>query len=439
MLATIVILISLAWHFRTIKNNWMYAKGYEQEWVAGSLVGGYGFSFDPATAWLGPFKQENTYTPTAWVEPLYTFTIASSFKVFGEYGRLFLVVLNVIWLCGSSVMIFFLVREIASPHTGLYTALLFLLVHTHRYEVILYIGNTALAGFLYCVIVCLLIRCLGNPTLLKSALLGVVIGLANLNHAGSLLFAPLSALVILLSSGASKEKAWRSSFVLVLTTLFILSPWVLRNYFTFGAFVPVRSGFGYQLFIGNPGLAQTFTSGMDFDVGTTRPPWVANSPLHALRLLRDLEHDSTLASHSIDYVSRITSPAYQDFNEIERDRVFLVRSLSFIWAEPLLAARMLFWKTVVFFSFWDVKLGLISLAALLGGVLMIKDARVLSIFMLMLGYVFPYIISLPLYYRYRSPLEPMLFILAGCFAGACFQMLSPYWSFFRNRFNLLNK
>ncbi|MEO8355882.1 MAG: hypothetical protein ABI621_08210 [Chloroflexota bacterium] len=47
----------------------MYAKGYEQESVVGSMLGGYGFRFDPATAWLGPYGQGDTYTPTTWVEP----------------------------------------------------------------------------------------------------------------------------------------------------------------------------------------------------------------------------------------------------------------------------------------------------------------------------------------------------------------------------------
>lgn len=178
---------------------------------------------------------------------------------------------------------------------------------------------------------------------------------------------------------------------------------------------------------------------MNFDAGSMDTPGMADSPLQAFRLLLNLEYDSALASHSIDFVGRITSTAYQGFNEVEHDRVFLGRSLTFIWAEPLLTAKMLFWKAVVFFMFWEVKLGLISLAALLGGMLMIKDIRILTIFVLVLGYVFPYAIFLPLYYRYRSSIEPLLFILAGCFLGVCFQRLSANWIFVCSRFKLLNK
>jgi hypothetical protein len=428
-ITTCIILISLAWHVRTIKNTWTYAKGYEQEWVAGSVLSGHGFSFDPATAWLGPYSQADAFTPTAWVEPLYTFIIAAGFIVFGEYGRLFLVLLNVVWLGASGVMIFLLVRDFTNPHAGLYTALLFLLVHTHRFEVILYIGNAALAGFIYCLIAYLLIRCTRNPTLLSGAVLGGVIGLANLNHAGSLLFAPLSALIIFLANARSWAKVWQTCFLLMLTAVLILTPWVLRNYHTFGAFVPVRSGFGYQLYIGNPGLAGTFTPGMDDDAMGTKPPWVASGPLHALRLLRNLEYDAALASHSIQFVSNSGIPGYQEFNEVQRDRIFLSRSLDFLRVKPVLALQMAFWKTITFLTFWNPGLGLLSLTAFLGSLLYIKDVRIAGISFLVVVYMLPYVTSLPLYYRYRSPIEPLFFTLAGLFLDASLQKTKSVWLF----------
>src|ERR687888_1391348 len=91
--ATVIITILgiLTWQAHIIKNHWRLARGYEQEWIAGSLVGGYGYSFDPATAWLGPYGDGTSYTPTAWAEPLYTLFIATVMKIFGEYGRLLLV------------------------------------------------------------------------------------------------------------------------------------------------------------------------------------------------------------------------------------------------------------------------------------------------------------------------------------------------------------
>ena len=116
----------LIWQTRLIKNNWSFARGYEQEWIAGSLLGGYGYSFDPVTAWLGPYGDGTTYTPTAWAEPLNTLFIATVMKVFGEYGRLILALFNVVWLGLSGILIFLLVGNILDHKVGLYTTILFL-------------------------------------------------------------------------------------------------------------------------------------------------------------------------------------------------------------------------------------------------------------------------------------------------------------------------
>jgi len=207
----------------------------------------------------------------------------------------------------------------------------------------------------------------------------------------------------------------------------MLLPWIVRNYIVFESFVPVRSGSGLMLYIGNPGLAETFTSTVDYDSDGSNSPWVANDPLHALRLLRNLDYDAALVSHSIDNVSRSEGADYQTYNEVERDRIFLSRSLNFMLKEPLLALQMSFWKAVAFLTFWNVGLGLVSLAAITGGLLFIKDLRVASILLLSTAHMVPYIVSLPLYYRYRSPIEPILFVLAGLFLKVVLKLIERVW------------
>jgi hypothetical protein len=145
----ITVLITVLWQLRIIKNTWRYAQAFEQEWVAGSLLGGYGYSFDPATAWLGPYGDGATYSQTAWVEPLYTFVITIAFKIHWEYGRLILTLLNVVWLGLTGILIFLLIGDILDHRVGLYTTILFLILHATRIDIILYVGNATLAGFLY--------------------------------------------------------------------------------------------------------------------------------------------------------------------------------------------------------------------------------------------------------------------------------------------------
>src|SRR6266540_1191505 len=196
VLVLIAVLITLLLQARIIKNTWRYAQAYEQEWVAGSLLDGYGYSFDPATAWLGPYSDGTTYSLTAWVEPLYTFIITIAFKIYGEYGRLILTLFNVMWLGLSGILIFLLVGDIFDHRVGLYTTILFLILYATRIDIILYVGNATLAGFLYCLSAYLLFRCIKKPTITNGFLLGMTIGIANLNQACSLLIAPLVVAMI---------------------------------------------------------------------------------------------------------------------------------------------------------------------------------------------------------------------------------------------------
>jgi MFS family permease len=423
-----VLLVTLMWQGRTIKNTWRYAQGYEQEWVAGSLLGGYGFSFDPATAWLGPYEDGIPYSLTAWVEPLYTFVIAITLAIFGEYGRLILTLLNVVWLGLSGLLIFLLVGEILDPRVGLYMSLLFLVLHATRQEVILYIGNAALAGFLYCLSAYLLLRCIKNPAVSTSILLGLTIGIASLNHGGSLLLGPLCVLTILMSLGFRNTSAWRASLLIVLIASILLSPWTVRNYLVFGKFIPVRSGFGFMLYLGNPGLARTFTPDLKFEADSSAPLWTAESPQQALQLVRDLKYDAALVDYSKQVISENGGPDYPSYNEAERDRIFLKHSLDFVRQEPLLTLRMMLWKAVMFLSFGKIRLVLISITAILGSLLFMKDVRVNGLALLVLGYMFPYVVSLPLDNRYRNPIEPMLFVLSALFVGVCLQKINPVWN-----------
>jgi hypothetical protein len=421
----------MAWEARTIKNNWVFARAYEQEWIADSLLRGFGYSFDPATAWLGPYGDGTTHTLTAWAEPLYTFVIAIAFKIDWEYGRLLLIFLNVIWLGLSGILIFHLVGDILDYRVGLYTTLLFLILHATRMDVILYIGNATLAGFLYCLCAYLLLRCLKEATISHGFLLGMAIGVANLNQSSSLLFAPFSVAMILVSLGIRNKHAWRTSLVLLTTTGALLSPWIVRNHIVFGTFVPVRSGFGLQLYMGNPALAKTFTPDLEFDGVESVPLWRTETPQQALQLLRNLDYNAALADYSINEVSKQSTKEYSTYNEVERDRVFLRRSLDFIRHEPLLAFKMMVWKGIVFLTFGEARLALIALAAIIGSLFFIKDIRVASLALLVMGYMFPYVLSLPLYYRYRSSIEPILFVLSGLFLGIGLQKSTFLWSVFK--------
>src|SRR5579863_1542146 len=54
---------------------------------------------------------------------------------------------------------------------------------------------------------------------------------------------------------------WKSPMVAAaLAALAVMSPWIVRNYELFHRFIPVRSGFGLELYIGNNGYSQRWVN-----------------------------------------------------------------------------------------------------------------------------------------------------------------------------------
>jgi hypothetical protein len=422
----LVLFATLLIRYHLTPGDWR--PGWEYEWVALPLAAGHGYSFEMGRAWLGPYPGTSEYSPTAWIEPLHTVIMAASFRIFGEHGRLVLVLINFIWVGAACWLVFLLVERLVGSMIGMATAVLFALLPFGKSDLLLYIGNAGMACFLFIVCAWLLIRCLEHVSVARSLALGGAIGIANLTHAGSLLFAPLAAVVILIGSGTNSVATWKSAALVLVAAICVVAPWTVRNCLTFDRLVIVRNGFGFNLYIGNPTLAQTFVPGLQIAGIDNVPPWTAAGPRQALATLRDLEHDRALRNHALRTINSHAPSGYQLYNEAQRDHVFLSRAVAFILDKPLLSARMMFWKAYAFFAGWGLVHSLIAVAASLGWLVMMRDIRATSLMLLLLAYASPYVLSLPMYYRYRSPAEPIMFVLIGLLLGTVAKRLQLWLS-----------
>jgi hypothetical protein len=409
--------IAVVLYIPIVTRQWNQARGYEYEWVAWQLALGHGYSFDSGTAWLGPYANASDYSPTAWIEPVHTAIMAVSFHLFGDQGRLVLVLLNVLWLGMTSVIIFLLIEQLVGFWPGTIMAALFVLLPFHRTELLIYIGNAAMAAFLFSLNSLLLIWCLEKVSSGRCLALGATVGIATLTHAGMLLFVPLTALIVLVGFGVRRIEVWRSVGAGLIVAILVILPWTLRNAVTFGQLIPVRNGFGFQSYIGNPGLASTFVPTLQSNATVAPPPWTASGPWQALEKLRDLEFDRAVRHYSIITIRELAPEGYSLFNEAQRDKVFLSHTVEFVREMPLLTARMAFWKVLAFFGNWGLIFRITALTAFAGWLVMLRDYRATSLMLLLAAYTIPYAISLPLYYRYRFPAEPLLFVLAGLLLG----------------------
>ena len=220
--------------------------------IGRSLAQGQGFS--------NPF---NTPTgPTAWEPPLYPFLIAGVFKLFGIYTRasaLLLLSINSFFSALTCVPIFLIAKRCFSDKVALWSAWLWAVLPPVMYWCTRWVWETSLAALLLALIFWLTLDLEERDGLKPRFEFGLLWGIAALTNTSLLAFLPASGLW----SWYRRRKRDKPSLagVMLASLLFVacITPWLVRNYKTFGRIVFLRSNFGAELRIGNgPGADGTW-------------------------------------------------------------------------------------------------------------------------------------------------------------------------------------
>lgn len=206
----------------------------EPSHIAAHIAKGEGFS----SPYMGV-----PLAPTAQQPPLYPLLVAGVFRMFGicSLTALWIITeINAIIGAGISLLICAVGERYLSRAAGLIAAWIWALSPA--------IVATDLFGSIYplsasAVLIWLLIL----PEMLESAkgwvVLGVALGLITLLNPMLLVVLPASAGWLLANR--------KHSAAMILISMALVAPWIVRNYIALGHFYPVRDNFGLELFIGN--------------------------------------------------------------------------------------------------------------------------------------------------------------------------------------------
>ena len=231
-----------------------FAVGQEAGNVAWALALGHGFS-SPLTSMQGP---------TAWVAPVYPFLLALGFKLLSMNPYrvvIFGQVLNAIFSALTCCPIYLITKKLFGPRIALASAWTWAVLPTAILFPLEWIWDQSLSAFLLTALLC---ATLYLPSLqqraaaagdarrwLAWAAYGIGWALALLtNPAMGLLFPVFLAWLAWQhhKSGA----AWKGPIAIaVLTCILGIIPWTARNYAAFGQFVPIKSNFGLEFWLGN--------------------------------------------------------------------------------------------------------------------------------------------------------------------------------------------
>lgn len=237
-----IIVIGHTYKFKTLDNNFSF--GWEMGRIGRALALGRGFS--------DPFNQPTG--PTAWEPPLYPFLIAGVFKLTGIYthaSALILLTINSIFSALTCVPIFLIARRCCNQTVAIWTAWLWGLLPNVTYWCTRWVWETSLAALLMALIFWLSLVMEEREGWQPWFGFGLLWGVAGLTNTSLLAFLPASGLYIWYRRWKVGKRS--VSGVILASVVFIacVTPWLIRNYRTFGQFIFIRSNFGAELRIGN--------------------------------------------------------------------------------------------------------------------------------------------------------------------------------------------
>jgi hypothetical protein len=116
---------------------------------------------------------------------------------------------------------------------------------------------------------------------------------------------------------------------------------------------------------------------------------------------------------SYDCIELKAPENYHTYNEAQRDKVYLAKSINFILLQPRLFVHLSYQRIKAFFAGWNKCHALISLMALVGATIFLHNRKSLLLVLLVIGYSFTFTIIGSWYYRYRYPIDPIIFVLSS--------------------------
>jgi len=211
--------------------------------VARSLATGYGFG--------NVFADTG---PTAVIPPVYAYLLAGLFRLFGTYTPASIVAalaLNSLFSALTCIPVFLLARRCLSQRAAKWAGWGWALSPYGIYYGADWAWSTCLVTLLLALLFLWAVTLEKSDSATEWLGFGVLGGLAALTEPVVLSVVPLLALWTC-ARRWRRNKLWLSpAMAAILGAVVVIAPWLLRNYRTFHEFIPIRSGFGLELYIGN--------------------------------------------------------------------------------------------------------------------------------------------------------------------------------------------
>lgn len=225
---------------------------WEQGNVARSLVAGHGFG--------SPFVSSQ---PSAIMPPVYPLIVAAVFLVFGVHTWQSILAIHVFDCVVNSlavIPVFLLARRSFGPRVAKWAGWTWACFPYGIYF------SAAWAWSTHLVLLCLCILLYIAPELDRSTRLslwtgfGLIAGFAGLTEPSILVVVAFLLLFAAVNLARSGMKWFPPLAVASLTVAAVIAPWLIRDARVFHRFIPIRDSLGLELWMGNNGYDERWTS-----------------------------------------------------------------------------------------------------------------------------------------------------------------------------------
>jgi len=355
--------------------------------------------------------------PTAWLTPIFPYLLAGVFKIYGTFSYSSGLVIRAIDLAFSAFTcwpICAIGTKAFGRVTGKAAAWIWVICPTAIYFPLLWVWDTALAGLWMALLFAATLLLRGSDRIGWWAAYGALWAVGALISPSLLSVLPFLALWALWPLRQRLEHAARLAVVASLIFTAGIAPWTIRNYVVFHKFIPLRSNFGLELWLGNnPSVPETWSPGLHPNenpvegakyVRMTEIPYMEEKQREAFAFLR---------SHPLD-------AAHFAFRRFAQNWLGMWDSPYDIWSHaPLYAKLAIVWNC----SF--------SLLSLVGVLFAYRAGKKEAVPFAMVMLIFPLIFYLThTSLRYRFPLDPIMQVLAAYAVVYPFSKLVAHWQGF---------
>jgi 4-amino-4-deoxy-L-arabinose transferase-like glycosyltransferase len=373
---------------RAVRDNLPF--GYEAGAIAAAIAQGKGFS--------SPLRFVQTGA-TAWFTPIYPYLLAGIFKLFGVYSytsNILIRILDNVFSACTCWPIYAIGAKAFGNRVGKAAAWAWVLFPMSLFFSTVWVWDTALSAFMLALVVAATFNMRGSDRLSSWIGYGALWALGAMVNPGLISILPPLALWAVWP--LRRQFATAGRLVVVSSLIFAagVMPWTIRNYMVFHKFIPFRSNFALELWLGNnPGVPDSWSPWLHPDddlfeankyARMTEIPYMEEKQQEAWQFIR---------THPLDTLNFT-------LHRFSNNWLGLDQSPSEIWNHVSLQVKVIVVGNCLF-----------PVLSLLGAMFAYREENEASLPLTLVLLFFPLVFYIThASTRYRHPMDPVMLVLA---------------------------